>query len=207
MTPHRKDLRARFDRLLAIMESEQFLGVYGLGKEVPFFIVAVRPDDAGSIAEVVSMLATRLERQGIATLTIDLYDLALDILRERGLLDRLVQMEAELDRHDMLQLLQDVLDPRDRLVPEIERRMAQAHFHILLVTGVGEVYPYIRSHSVLHCLQRAAKAHPMVFFYPGEYEHAADGSSRLRLFGRLADDRYYRAFDIDGYHLMPQKPS
>ena len=63
---------------------------------------------------------------------------------------------------------------------------------------VGEVFPYIRSHNVLNNLQKVAKEKPTVMFFPGVYTHSLEFGASLDLFGRLHEDRYYRAFNI--YH-------
>ena len=78
--------------------------------------------------------------------------------------------------------------------------MAEQAFDILFITGVGEVFPYIRSHTVLNNLQSTAKDHPTLMFFPGEYTHSLETGASLDLFGRLHDDKYYRAFNI--YHTQ-----
>jgi len=60
------------------------------------------------------------------------------------------------------------------------------------LTGIGLVFPYIRSHTILNNLQSVIKKTPVVIFFPGVY----DGNS-LNLFGKLKDDNYYRAFLLD----------
>jgi len=35
-----------------------------------------------------------------------------------------------------------------------------------------------------------------VIFFPGEYTHSVEAGVSLDLFGRLRDDKYYRAFNI-----------
>lgn len=57
---------------------------------------------------------------------------------------------------------------------------------------------YIRSHRVLNNLQVTAAAHPTVMFFPGVYTQSLEKGASLDLFGRLHDDKYYRAFNI--YH-------
>ncbi len=49
----------------------------------------------------------------------------------------------------------------------------------------------LRSHSLLNNLHRIIGITPLVMFFPGEY----DGQS-LRLFGKLMDNNYYRAFKL-----------
>ena len=62
---------------------------------------------------------------------------------------------------------------------------------IVFLTGVGKVWPIIRSHTVLNNLHRAVDHVPVVLFFPGTY----DGQS-LVLFNEIKDDNYYRAFQL-----------
>ena len=64
------------------------------------------------------------------------------------------------------------------------------------LTGIGEVFPYIRSHNVLNNLQSVVVGRPMLMFFPGRYEQSDTLGSSLVLFGRLKDDQYYRAKNI-----------
>jgi hypothetical protein len=52
---------------------------------------------------------------------------------------------------------------------------------------------------VLNNLQSTAKDKPTVMFFPGTYTHSLETGSSLDLFGRLHDDKYYRAFNIFHY--------
>ena len=76
--------------------------------------------------------------------------------------------------------------------------MSENNFDLMFISGVGEVFPYIRSHNILNNLQSTAKDKPTVMFFPGEYTQCKLDGSSLDLFGRLRDDKYYRAFNI--YH-------
>lgn len=94
-----------------------------------------------------------------------------------------------------------MLDPEAHLVPNIATRLASATFDVLFLTGVGEVFPYIRSHNVLNNLQSTAQDKPTLMFFPGTYTHSLESGASLDLFGRLQDDKYYRAFNI--FHCEP----
>ena len=101
-----------------------------------------------------------------------------------------------MDKDGLLELLQNVLDIKTHLIPAIAERLAQTDYDVLFLTGIGEVFPYIRSHNVLNNLQSTAKAKPTVMFFPGEYRHSLEQGASLELFGMLHDDKYYRAFNI-----------
>jgi hypothetical protein len=76
-------------------------------------------------------------------------------------------------------------------------------FDVLFISGVGEVFPYIRSHNVLNNLQSSAKDRPTVMFFPGTYTQSLETGASLDLFGRLHDDKYYRAFNIFHVEVHP----
>ena len=78
----------------------------------------------------------------------------------------------------------------------IAAKMAVTEHEVLFLSGVGEVFPYIRSHNVLNNLQSTAKEKPTVMFFPGAYTHSLESGASLDLFARLHDDKYYRAFNI-----------
>jgi hypothetical protein len=105
-------------------------------------------------------------------------------------------METSVSKAELKELLQGVLDPAEHLVPAIATRLASEPHDVLFLSGVGEVFPYIRSHNVLNNLQSTAKDKPTVMFFPGEYTHSPESGASLDLFGRLHDDKYYRAFNI-----------
>ena len=146
-----------------------------------------------------AQLANRLRQAGIQVLEINLYDLSIALLKNRGIWERVLALEETVTKDEFRELLQGVLDPEAHLVPAIAEQMAQRPFDVMFITGVGEVFPYIRSHNVLNNLQSTAKAQPTVMFFPGEYTHSLESGASLDLFGLLHDDKYYRAFNI--YHV------
>ena len=66
---------------------------------------------------------------------------------------------------------------------------------------MGSVFPFIRTHTLLENIQPAMCGHPVVMFFPGDYCHSEGTGSSLSLFGRLEHKGYYRAFNLDHYHL------
>jgi len=193
-----QSLQARFDHLLALMRSSRFLKKEGLGNEVPFFICPYPPSEAVEFEKAIDGLKKQLEQSGVSILEINLYDLCIEMLKERGVWERILEREAAISKPQLRELLQGVLDTETHLIPAIVQRMSASPFDVLFITGVGEVFPYIRSHNVLNNLQSKAKEKPTVMFYPGRYAHSLELGASLDLFGRLHDDNYYRAFNI--YH-------
>lgn len=193
--------KERSEHLFSVVTSERFLTKQGLGNEVPFFICPYPAQEGLSMVEDRKALVTRIEHAGVKVLDLSLYDLAFDILRDRGILDEILDIEAETDKGEIKELLQSVLDPQAHLIPRIGDAIAATPHDVIFLSGVGEVYPYIRSHNVLNNLQSTAKDRPTVLFFPGSYTHALATGASLDLFGRLHDDKYYRAFNILNYEV------
>ena len=148
-----------------------------------------------------AILLKQLENRGVRVVEMNLYDLSVALLRERGIWDDVLAAEPGIGKDELKELLQGVLDPETHLIPKIGAHLAGHEFDVLFLSGVGEVYPYIRSHNVLNNLQSTAKEKPTVMFFPGKYTQSLDTGASLDLFGILHDDKYYRAFDIAHYEI------
>lgn len=193
--------RERAEHLFKVVTSQRFLTKQGLGNEVPFFICPYPADEGLSMVEDRLDLVTRITHTGIAVLDLSLYDLSLSILEERGILEQILDIEPDTYKGEIRELLQSVLDPKANLIPKIGDAIEATPHDVIFLSGVGEVYPYIRSHNVLNNLQSTAKDKPTVLFFPGSYTHALATGASLDLFGRLHDDKYYRAFNILNYEV------
>lgn len=189
-------MQDRFQHLFAVISGQRFLKKQGLGNEVPFFICPYEPERSVEMERLQRQLINRLDQAGVRILEINLYDLSIEILKDRDIWEQIREMEESISKDQLKELLQGVLDPETHLVPTIAAKLAKNDFDVLFLSGVGEVFPYIRSHNVLNNLQSTAKEKPTVMFFPGGYTHSLESGASLELFGRLHDDKYYRAFNI-----------
>jgi Domain of unknown function (DUF1788) len=193
-----KPIKDRFQHLLSVISGQRFLQKQGIGNEVPFFICPYKPEESIQMDLLQQQLVNQLSQTGVRVLEINLYDLSIEILKARGIWEQILEMEASVSKDQLKELLQGVLDPEAHLVPAMAAKLANTEFDVLFLAGVGEVFPYIRSHNVLNNLQSTAKEKPTVIFFPGDYTHSLESGASLELFGKLHDDKYYRAFNI--YH-------
>lgn len=190
------NLQTSFDHLLTVLSGKRFLQKEGLGNEVPFFICPFEASISVEVLRLEKQLVNRLEQSGIRVLEINLYDLSIEILKERGIWEQILEIEPSVSKDELKELLQGVLDPEANLVPAIADLLKNNEFEMLFLTGVGEIFPIIRSHHVLNNLQSTAKEKPTLMFFPGTYTHTLATGASLDLFERLHDDKYYRAFNI-----------
>ena len=195
----KEPLKKRFEHLETVISSDRFLKKQGLGNEVPFFICPYKPEESIEMERSRKSLRNKLAKQGVSVLEINLYDFSIEILKQRGIWDRVLDREKSVSKEQLKELLQGVLDPEAHLIPGIANKMSNSEFQVMFLSGVGEVFPYIRSHNILNNLQSTAKEQPTVVFFPGAYTHSLESGASLDLFERLHDDKYYRAFNIFHY--------
>jgi bacteriophage exclusion system BrxB-like protein len=191
-----KTLPQQEEHLFTVLSGRRFLRMEGLSNEVPFFIYPYPPEDALTIAAAKKRVKNRLAGAGVTVFEVNLYDLSVELLKERKVWDRVLAAEPDLGKDDFREMLQGMLDPQLHIAPAIRDRLVGESFDIFFLTGIGEVFPYIRSHNVLNNLQSVVSGKPMLMFFPGRYEQSDTLGSSLVLFGRLKDDQYYRAKNI-----------
>jgi hypothetical protein len=191
-----EDITAKFDHLYKVITSPGFLKKEALGGEIPFFIAAYHPAQECDVIVAFKGLVNKIENNGIKTLELNLYDLVCEVLQEKGGMERMFAIEKAKGKDKFLRALQSSLNIHEVLMPKIAAKINASQAQVYLLTGIGLVFPYIRSHTVLNNLQNIAKEAPTVAFFPGEY----NGHS-LNLFGLLKDDNYYRAFNIENIEV------
>ena len=81
----------------------------------------------------------------------------------------------------------------DEYVAKIRDRITREGRDVLLLTGVGDVFPFMRVHSLLEALQPAVSDMPILVMYPGRFD-----GNYLRLFNEMEPNPYYRGFNLIG---------
>lgn len=193
-----KEVSKQFERIYKVVSTISFLKGHGLGGEIQFYIAAYEAKKELEVEQSIKRLIKRLDTSGVPVLEINLYDIVCDILEEKGGMERMFKVEKARSKEKFLSALQSSLNMHQVLMPKIKEMIEAANAKVYFLTGIGLVFPYIRSHNVLNNLQNVAKDAPMVAFFPGEYDGHA-----LNLFGLFKDDNYYRAFNIDTIEINP----
>lgn len=189
-------IHKKFNHIYQVVGSDSFLSMNSLNGEIPFWIA---PYDATTNTQVeveIKHLESKLLNNGITPLTIDLFKLSCEIVDTHIGMEKIFQVEVKKDKEKFRKALQSTINIHERLIPAIIEMIKANKPQFLMIKGVGSVYPFIRSHTVLNNLQSAVKDIPTLMFFPGEYSGQA-----LNLFGLLKDDNYYRAFNIDNFKL------
>lgn len=183
----------RLNQILPRLTSRDFLDSKGLGNEIGFWIFDYPPDrelDMRSFLSGTVLHALTKQVPPLRADTIDLLQLVTGILEERKLLDKAMDMQLNKGDDSTLAALRSVLK-EDKIAQKIAAQHDIANLDLLILTGVGAVYPMLRTHTLLSALHPIMGNTPLLLFFPGRY----DGHS-LRLFNTLTEDHYYRAFRL-----------
>jgi len=191
-----EDLAKKFEHLFNVISTEEFLRMESLGGEIPFFISAFDPQQQNEVDAAIKGLKNKLELNGIPVLELNLYDIAMEILDDELGAGEIFELEKSMDKQEFKGALQSTLDLNEVLMPKLKSLIDSSSAKVYFLTGIGMVFPFIRSHNVLNNLQNVAKNAPTVAFFGGTFNGLT-----LELFGLLKDDNYYRAFIIDHYKL------
>ncbi len=189
-----RTLNDRFIELEDRMISVEALTRYGTANDLKFYIFDYAPKDELIIRKEIK----KLKERNSSIVEFDLYEMMLSIIEEEGYMEDVLRMEKDYDKdlllREVFQPLLSVEEEENRLLEMFQEKAPDDGNTIVLITGVGKSFPIVRSHTILNNLQSIFRRNPVVMMYPGRYE--IKNSMTLRLFERLDDDNYYRAFPL-----------
>jgi hypothetical protein len=185
-------LTERLNRILPKLVSDELLTGSGLGNEIGFYVFDYPAEEELRVREHIQFLLDHLpkSKSGLRVKHVNLFDLVIDHLKSRNLLDRAIQMQRTQGDEVVFKALSAPL--HETRLAQVFADVAQPGQHdLVLVSGVGSVWPLLRSHALLNNLHPLMGNTPLVMFYPGKYDQIT-----LRLFGMLESRNYYRAFTL-----------
>ena len=179
-------LTERLDALRALVQSNGFLTGDGLSNEVNIRIFCYAAADEMPVQHFIRQLVTD-QSLNCHLVECNLYQVFLSICEDMGIQDEIPVMENDEGSDFLLEQLQAFATP-DAFVEKMQYSPHQSG-DVLLLTGVGDVFPFMRVHALLEALQPHFSDIPILVMYPGTFDKSA-----LRLFDRLTPNGYYRAF-------------
>ena len=189
-----RSISERFAEFEDRMISVDSLTRYGTANDLKFYIFDYAPKDELLVRKEVK----KIKNMNPAIVEFDLYEMMLSIIEDEGYLEDVLRMEQDYDKalllREVFQPLLSVDEEENALIDRFKDGVADDGKSIVLITGVGKSFPIIRSHTILNNLQSVFRRNPVVMMYPGRYE--IKEAMTLRLFERLDDDNYYRAFPL-----------
>ncbi len=186
-------IHERLNQIFPRITSDQFLNNEGLGNEIGFWIFDYAPEEEALVSQFFSqtIFPNLIKHQPVIKVAhVDLFDMVVNLLKARNLYDKSVELQKNKGDLALLQALRPVLR-EDKLAQRLVELVQPQEQQLILVTGVGDVYPMLRTHTLLSALHAHLQATPMLMFFPGRYN-----GQELKLFNRLPEDNYYRAFQL-----------
>ena len=182
------DIFERLDKVEEKISTEAFLSNKGLSNEVGIHVFCYDPSDEMIVSSFFNKLATKKD-VNYNLKTYDLYSIFIEICAEKKILDKIPSLEETKGRDIMKAKVLNVATPEFF----VKKMLYEPHMHgdIVLITGVGKIYPYMRAHSILKSIQAHFSDIPVLLLFPGKY----DGNS-LTIFGKVEDGNHYRAFNL-----------
>ncbi len=176
------------DELKEKFADSKFQRNEGLGNQIGVYIVSYNPKDEMSVRHFLEIIK---DSNDFHPIEVDLYDAVMTVLKnQQDDLPELIKMrEAEEGSNVVLEDIQNIAPTSE--VANYVKSIPHKSGDILILHGIGKVYPFLRLHSFLESLGNSFRDIPIVSFYPGKY----DGRS-LILFDKFFDDNHYRSFDL-----------
>ncbi|MBM7709399.1 DUF1788 domain-containing protein [Enterococcus lemanii] len=193
-----KPIQQRLRHLKETINSDDFLANKGLGNEVGYYIFDYNPKDELLVREYVRNLSKNNSPQldGYTIQVFNLYELMMNYIEDKGYTKAVAKMEEKHDiffvasRINRLLKMEDFDDTEMYFTKYITERVVDNT--VVILTGMGEIYPLVRAHSVLNKMHLVFTKSPVIMMYPGEYDRL-----RLTILETKKDNNYYRAFRID----------
>jgi len=184
----------RLDKIMPRILEKRFRENKGLGNEIGYYIFDYDPKDELLVREHIEFIKQRVNSNNseVEIKEFDLYELMIEVLEQKGYLQKVMEMEAKKGSEKILTPIKKTLrltQKNDLIIDYIKKNVSKNN--IVFLTGVGKAWPVIRSHTVLNNLHSAIDDVPVVMFFPGRYD-----GQELCLFDEIKDDNYYRAFKL-----------
>lgn len=184
------NLQERLDNLKELMQTEEFLQGKGLSNEVNIRIFCYDPSQEMMIQHFAEQI--KHEKLDCHPVEYNLYEVFLSICKEKRILEKIPAME-EKKGTDFITKHLNTISSNTAFVEQMKKMggASQNPGDVILITGVGDAFPFIRIHDLLNAMQPEFPDTPILVFYPGTY----DGRD-VQLFNCLKKNPYYRAFNV-----------
>lgn len=184
-----KELIEKFNRLEHEIKEDTFYQNKGLSNDVGYYIFDYNPKLELFAREKIHKIINKTNNNDYSfnIKEFDLYHLLFEIIKDEGYFEDIFALEKDMGTDKTLKTIQNMIKvghDESLLVNYILDNHESND--IIFITGIGKVYPMLRSRDILYDLEVIDV--PLVVFYPGTYT-----GIDLKLFDEIEDENYYRA--------------
>lgn len=181
------EITERLDNLKKTIQKDDFLQGKGLSNEVNIRMFCYDPKDEMAVRHFTELLKNESLKCNIQI--VDLYETFLSICKDKRILDRIPQLEKRRGKEFLEKQFEKTCDAKTYAKKIIDNFGEDKE--LLLITGVGKAFPFMRVHALLNALQEDMNDKPIVVLYPGTFD-----GHYVKLFNQLKPNEYYRAFNM-----------
>ncbi len=171
--------------------NKEFLQSKRIAGEVPFYIFDYPPEYELKVRKYSKNLVEKIKSYyGISVIKLNLLEIYMEILEDKDIKNDVLEREREIGSEELGDILINIIEGEE-VAQKIGDKASDCN--LVILDGVGSVYPLIRTHSTLNKLQPIFNNNekPVLMFFPGSYT-----TRGLSLFNIYPSDHYYRAFKI-----------
>lgn len=182
------EINERLDSLRGLVQNREFLEGKGLSNEVNIRIFCYDPKDEMAVRHFTGKL-TADKSLGCRIIEYNLYKVFLSICDDKRITEKIPELENKKGNKFVLEHMSRIANN----IAFIEKMKYEPHQagDVVLVTGVGEAFPFIRVHALLDAMQPHFSNVPILVMYPGTFD-----GRYVKLFDMLTPNPYYRAFNV-----------
>lgn len=180
------DIKERLDKLREDIQRPDFLEGKGLSNEVNIRIFCYDPKEEMTVRHFVEQVVVD-QMMSCHLIECNLYQIFISICNDKRIIKGAPMMEEKKGKEYLKMQIHRFANNKTF----VSKMQYSPHEQgdVVILTGVGEVFPFMRIHSLLEAMQPEFPDVPILVFYPGIYDGHA-----VRLFDKLQPNPYYRAF-------------
>lgn len=182
------NIKQRLDKIRTLIQDIDFLEGKGLSNEVNIRIFCYRPEDEMVVQHFINQIESD-QTLNCRLKVCNLYKTFLSICEDMDIIEAIPEMEETDGSIFLLEQLHAAIG-EDEFIGKIQYEPHMSG-DVLMLTGVGEVFPFMRIHALLEALQPHFSDIPILVMYPGDFD-----GRHVKLFNRLQPNDYYRAFNV-----------
>ena len=182
------NLMERLDNLRTLIQTPEFQEGKGLSNEVNIRIFCYDPRDEMTVRHFTDKLMAD-KSLSCNLIEYNLYQVFLSICDDKHISDKIEGLEEKKGSQFVMKQFENMIN-NTAFAAKMRYEPHQSG-DVILITGVGEAYPFIRVHSLLEAMQPYFSDVPILVMYPGSYD-----GRYVKLFNKLEPDPYYRAFNV-----------
>ena len=182
------NLKERLDHLRNLIQDDDFLTGKGLSNEVNIHIFCYDAKDELTVQHFMEQIKTD-QSLVCRPIVCNLYTIFLSICDDLDIMDAIHDMEDSDCDTALLNELNNAIGASEF----VEKMQGYPHEkgNVLMIIGVGDVFPFMRVHTLLAATAKLFSNIPTLVLYPGEFD-----GYHLKLFNRLQPNDCYMAFNV-----------